>query len=250
MIIKSFLIAGTVALGAAGAGHASPNLVKNGDFSQSSYTTNTQFGGKSGGTYTASQGVTDWTGAGGNSLQFYFFGGTQNTVDAIDRYNDPKDYFYPSFSSLSPNGGNFVALDGDAKLASTISQTITGLKVGKRYVLSFDWAATQLANRTGATTEQLLVTLGGSTASTSVVPNPSKGFTGWFTETMMFTATSGTEVLSFLSNGTPRGLPPIAPLDGVSLTAVPEPAAWVMFVAGFGLVGFTARRRRETVVTA
>ena len=32
--------------------------------------------------------------------------------------------------------------------------------------------------------------------------------------------------------------------------AVPEPASWAMMIAGFGLVGATARRRRGTVVTA
>lgn len=31
---------------------------------------------------------------------------------------------------------------------------------------------------------------------------------------------------------------------------IPEPATWGMMIAGFGLVGFTARRRRTTTVTA
>lgn len=31
---------------------------------------------------------------------------------------------------------------------------------------------------------------------------------------------------------------------------VPEPATWAMLIAGFGLVGFAARRRRGTVVSA
>lgn len=33
-------------------------------------------------------------------------------------------------------------------------------------------------------------------------------------------------------------------IDNVSLTAVPEPTAWAMLIAGFGLVGGAARRRR------
>jgi hypothetical protein len=35
-----------------------------------------------------------------------------------------------------------------------------------------------------------------------------------------------------------------------SISAVPEPAAWGLMVAGFGLAGVAARRRRQTIVTA
>ena len=38
-------------------------------------------------------------------------------------------------------------------------------------------------------------------------------------------------------------------IDNVSATAVPEPAAWALMLAGFGMVGFAARRR-SNVVTA
>ena len=222
--------------------HASVNLVANGGFESSTYTVNHQFGAAFGG-----QGVTSWTGDGGTALQFYFFGGTQTTVSAINKFHDPKTYFYPSFSTLSPNGGNFVALDGDVNARGRITQTISGLTIGKEYAVSFDWAATQLANRKGATTEQILVGFGSQSAFTSVVPNPSMGFTGWFTEKFIFHATSTSQVLSFLSIGTPKGLPPIAALDGVSVTAVPEPAVWLFLVAGFGLVGVASRRRTVTV---
>jgi len=36
-------------------------------------------------------------------------------------------------------------------------------------------------------------------------------------------------------------------IDDVSITAVPEPAAWAMMIAGFGLVGMAMRRRRTGV---
>jgi hypothetical protein len=54
-------------------------------------------------------------------------------------------------------------------------------------------------------------------------------------------------VLTFLAVGTPGGAPPISFLDGVSLTAVPEPASWALMLAGFGLVGLAARRRTTTL---
>lgn len=37
---------------------------------------------------------------------------------------------------------------------------------------------------------------------------------------------------------------------GASMAAVPEPAAWLTMIAGFGLVGVTARRRRGAAVAA
>lgn len=38
--------------------------------------------------------------------------------------------------------------------------------------------------------------------------------------------------------------------EGGSTGAVPEPASWAMMIAGFGLVGAAARRRRNSAVTA
>jgi hypothetical protein len=39
-------------------------------------------------------------------------------------------------------------------------------------------------------------------------------------------------------------------LDGVSLTAVPEPTTWAMMLLGFGGIGAMIRRRRQTFVAA
>ncbi|QYE36774.1 PEPxxWA-CTERM sorting domain-containing protein [Polymorphobacter megasporae] len=69
-------------------------------------------------------------------------------------------------------------------------------------------------------------------------------------ESFTFHAKSTSQVLSFLSNGTPVGLPPIAVLDGVSVAAVPEPAMWGLMLVGFGLVGTAVRRRRPSAVLA
>jgi hypothetical protein len=38
--------------------------------------------------------------------------------------------------------------------------------------------------------------------------------------------------------------------DSIAAAAVPEPQSWVMLVAGFGLVGFAARRRQAAMVAA
>ena len=230
------------ALASASAALASPNLVVNGGFETTTLTSNSQFGGGYGG-----QKVTGWTGGGGNALQFYYFAGTATTTNAVNQYNDPGGYLRTNFVPLSATSGNFIALDGDSNVAGHVSQTLNGLTIGKQYVVKFSWAATQLINRSGATTEQLAVTFGGDTQSTVVKNNPSEGFIGWWGESFKFTAGSASQALTFLSVGTPNGLPPVALLDGVSVTAVPEPAAWALMLTGFGLVGFAARRRSSAL---
>ena len=249
-------VAAATALSAAGA--QATEFVTNGGFEahSASVTSNTQFGADFGG-----QIVTGWTGGGGifpapvDHLQFYYFAGTQTSVSATNEFGDPNAFFHPSLSTLSPNGGNFVALDGDGLGSSdfrgTISQNITGLTVGNIYTLSFNWGAAQLINRTGPTTEQLMVTFGGDVFNTVTLANPSGGFSGWKTVTTNFKATSTSQLLTFLSIGSPAGLPPIAVLDGVSLhSGVPEPATWAMLLVGFGGLGAMIRRRRATTAAA
>ena len=234
-----------ILIGAATSG-AHANLVQNGDFSNSSYAVNHQFG--SGGSVPApAQGVTDWTGNNGYNL--YFFAGTDTTVSAIAQYGGGKEKLYgPAGGNTSPTGGNFVGLDGEqtAGIQGAISQTINGLVGGKQYQLAFDWGAAQVQSRTGNTTSQLAVSLGAQTFSTSVVSNPSESFTGWFHQTFTFTATGASEVLTFLSVGTPKGLPPMAVLDGGSLNQVPEPVSIALFGVGLLGIGGAVYRRRKS----
>jgi hypothetical protein len=240
--IRSAMAPLAVAIVALASGaHAATNLVLNGGFEMGP-AVSTQFGATFGG-----QVVPDWTGLGGNHLEFYYVGGTQTSVSPANQFNDPQADFHTSMNTLSPQGGNFVGLDGDSDFDGSLSQTINGLVAGQTYDLQFDWGAAQLLNRTGKTTEQLSVSLGGQNQLTNVLNNVSEGFTGWQTVNMQFTATGTSEVLNFLSVGTPNGLPPIAVLDGVSLTSVPEPAAWGLMLVGLGGLGAALRRRRALV---
>lgn len=138
-------------------------------------------------------------------------------------------------------------MDGDPNYNGPLTQSIGGLTVGAKYKLTFDWAAAQYADRSGKTTEKLQVSFGGDTVTTDTVSNASHGATPWLTPSFTFTAGSKSEVLSFLSIGTPAGLPPVALLDGVSLTAVPEPATWAFMLVGFGGLGAMIRRRRSAL---
>jgi hypothetical protein len=245
-LLSSVALAASMALAIGSTAHAATNLVTNGSFESTTCSASCEFGA---GATNGGQTVTGWTGGGGQDLQFWFKGGTQTTVSASNRYSDPLTYFYPTFNTLSPDGGSFVALDGDTTVPGMISQTLTGLDTTKTYTLTFDWAASQLINRSGPTTEELSVTFGGQTQTTNVLSVASGGFSGWHTVTMFFTPTAATQTLTFLSIGTPNGLPPIAALDGVSLT-VPEPATWAMMLVGFGGIGAMIRRRRQTLVAA
>ena len=73
-----------------------------------------------------------------------------------------------------------------------------------------------------------------------------EGTDPWRSVFLTFTpATSGSLLLDFYSNSADN----VGPLlDNVLVSqAVPEPASWAMLIAGFGLVGAAARRRRITV---
>jgi hypothetical protein len=151
----------------------------------------------------------------------------------------------------SPVGGNFLAMDGSyaAAVGSTnggaIQQTINGLVVGKTTTVSFYWGAAQQYTFTGPTTEQFEVSLGGQTDATSVLANVSHGFTGWQEETMTFTATSTSELLSIAAIGLPDSSePPMALLDGVSVTqATPEPSSLALLATGLFATGGLIRSR-------
>lgn len=241
-ITKTVLIAALATAAYAVPAQAVTEFVTNGSFSTSTFSASSEFGASFG-----NQGVTGWNSASTTAFNLYFVGGTQTTVNAVSRFPSDPQRFYSTFNTLSPDGGNFIALDGDSNARGAVTQTITGLTTGGVYNLRFYWAASQLVDRVGATTEQLQVSLGGSTQSTGILSIPSGGFSGWQTVNMQFVAGGASQVLSFLSLGTPNGLPPMAALDGVSLTAVPEPATWALLITGFGMVGFAARRRRITV---
>ena len=146
----------------------------------------------------------------------------------------------------APLGGNVVALDGAPQYSATISQTINGLVIGGYYDVSFYEAGGQQSGQSGDTVEDFKVSLGTTTLTSDSVSTPSKGFSGWKLQNLVFKATGTSEVLSFLGEGTPAGEPPVALLGDVSLTAVPEPASWALMIVGVAGVGGTARYRRRT----
>lgn len=152
-----------------------------------------------------------------------------------------------TWNGLTQSGtGNFLAMDGDYDTAA-VTQTVTGLTVGDSYTLTFDYAFAQQKGFNGATEQHLTVSFGGDSI-TVPVPNydlPNHGFSGWMDFSHSFTATSSSQVLSFLAYGN-LPVPPFALVSDVSMVAAPEPSTWALMVAGFGglaAVGFYRRKR-------
>ena len=220
------LIAALAFLAVSGSAMAAPNLVANGSFETTTLTTKGRFFGN----------VAGWSGGGSaTSLQFLDFPGTADNGSYLSVYGP--------FPATSPDGGNFVESDGLATYSNPIYQTINGLTAGTSYNVSFYQAAGQQAGFKGSTTERWQVSLGTSTQLSSLFSLPQGGVGPWQQQVLTFTATAASEVLSFLAMGTPTGTPPISFLDGVSLTAVPEPAS--MALLGAGLIGFGVMRQRR-----
>ena len=234
ILLKS-LVAALPCIALAGTAMATPNLVTNGSFETTTLTGKGSFSGN----------VAGW--GGGAGLTYLDFPGTADNGTYLSVYGP--------FPATSPDGGNFVEADGDPNYDHAITQTISGLIAGALYNLTFYQAAGQQAGFTGSTTERFSVSFGdasiaGDTQLSSQFSLPQGGVGQWQSQSLTFTAHAASQVLSFLAVGTPNGAPPISFLDGVSLTAVPEPASLAVFGLGVAALGAAGLRRRASRSTA
>jgi hypothetical protein len=224
------------AIAVAPAAHA-VNLVVNGDFTQLS---------NGDGQFDTNTVVAGWSGNGGYNFVFTTadvaspgqFGG----LSLWDKANGGSN----TWTGKAPVPGNFAAMDGDFQ-TGPITQTVTGLEVGKTYDLSFHYAFGQQYTFNGATIQSLDASIGGTTWNSGDTNVASHGFTGWQSASVPFTATATSETLSFLAHGN-LPVPPFAMLSDVSVPAVPEPAAWAMMLIGVAGMGAIARRRRAAAL--
>ena len=244
------LVAGVAALLALGtAGMAKADLITNGNFSQSSYAPGVnshQFGTGYGG-----QGVTGWTGNGGYGLYFQSNPTIpvrpQRNITAVTVPAPNICMAPPANSPPIPHSWRSTATRRSAVETRSRRQSTAWSPASSTRSPSIG-ARTSFGAVTVATTEQLQVSLGSQTLLTPVISDMSPpASAAGRASTLMFTATSTSEVLTFLSLGTPDGLPPIAVLDNVSLT-VPEPSSIGLLGAGLAFLGFTAARRRRNAL--
>lgn len=143
----------------------------------------------------------------------------------------------------SPDGGNFIGIDGDSQYSNSIFQTINGLIPGYAYQLTFYQASGQQTGLSGATTNQWKVTFGSAIWTSAVMNDQSQSYTPWTVQSTIFIATAASQMLTFLAVGSPAGQPPVSLLDGVNLVGVPEPASIALTLAGLAALARYRLRR-------
>lgn len=88
----------------------------------------------------------------------YIMSGQGNPVSLT--FWGPDNQKYPSSNNftVSKQGGNFLAIDGDYG-RSKVSQTVSGLDPSKTYELAFEYAGAQQAGFDGSTDQKWIVTV-------------------------------------------------------------------------------------------
>jgi hypothetical protein len=125
--------------------------------------------------------------------------------------------------STPPSGAQQVAFIQAVTDSASISQTVNGFTAGDQYTLQFSLEG---RNSGGAITT---VTIGGTTLLLDVTPSS----TGWTTYDELFTASSSSELLSFLGSPNASGSDSSTFISGVQIT--PEPTT--LMLLGTGLLG-------------
>jgi len=237
-----------VLVGGLAANAAPVNLIQNGSFENTTaYTSNGT------GTEISNSDLTGWNvsacvsscGSNPNNL-FMFLAPTNVGTNGVWDANEGGGINFWSSPGASPVGGNAITSDA-ANESGILSQTVSGLKIGDTYTLSFYQATMQATDQNSAFNAAWKVTFGGSPAQYSTtMNNPGGTSTGWVEDTMTFTATAIQEALGFFATSPQADDPPFLLLDGVSLTdttAVPEPATFGLAMVGLAGVMFARRKR-------
>ena len=161
---------------------------------------------------------------------------TAGTVDIIGD---------PSFFNFIPGSGQFIDLDGSTGDAGILSKSLL-LNAGTQYTASFQLAGNHRTGDLETVTGILGVGIGNTSNTFSLAQN-----VGWTNFSLVFTpTTTGAYVLSF-GNGGGDNMGMLLDNVSVSVTSpVPEPETYAMLLAGLGLLGFAARRRKLKAAAA
>lgn len=151
-----------------------------------------------------------------------------------------------SGSGLQSNGSPFgyaAATSGSqtAHIQGTgyFTETLTGLTIGQRYLVSFDYAS-----RAGYGVDGLVVSDG-----SGIIFSNTPSSTTFTSASASFVAAASTDILSFA--GSLFSSPPYPQqdynvgVDTLSVSAIPEPSTWAMIILGFCGLGFMAYYRKS-----
>ena len=174
-------------------------------------------------------------------------GGNYVTINAGDSSSIPG--WTVTAGSVDFIGGYWTASDGfnsldmDGSSTGEIAQTISTV-IGQSYTVGFDFAG----NPTGDIKHMGVQATGSAQQvySFDTAGHATYGM-GWVHETYAFTATSLLTALTFtsLTGGSSGPALDNVTIMGGSAGGVPEPATWMMLMAGFGIVGAGMRSHKR-----
>ena len=190
-------------------------------------------------------GFTDWTitNVGGGSAPVTFAYGSLDT-HPFGAFGEPiGPNVVPSWSPDAV-GTQLAYFSSDTANPDSLKQTIN-LVSGTMYNIGFDYYAPRngIANPNDASLSFLVNGIPvGSRRAGSVAGTPAAT---WINFATSFVAgASGPAVFEFQFKGLGVAAADFA-IDRVYVTAVPEPATWMMMLFGFGLLGHAMRRRTK-----
>ena len=143
------------------------------------------------------------------------------------------------------SGSRSVELSGIG--SGGISQRVYGFTPGTKYRMRYSLSANPLGpDRSYRATVSVT---GGTAQIVSYLETAANTPTNMLYQRYFydFTASQASQLVQFRSLGAGQFG---AVLDNVSISLVPEPASWMLLIAGFGMTGFAMRRRRVTTVSA
>jgi hypothetical protein len=147
----------------------------------------------------------------------------------------------------SPDGGTFLALlnNGGGGGFDAVAQVISGFVVGQVYDLHFSFANIGLDSTAASNYANpgfIRANIAGIDLDSMLLNHDGFGQQQWFNFTGSFAATATTHTLTFSAERSGIG-GYAGGVDGVSITAVPEPTTLALMGLGLAGIGFARKKK-------